>query len=35
MGMACEQAMYAATNGVNTHKGGFLPSVCSVSPPGV
>ena len=25
MGMACEQAMYAATNGVNTHKGAFCP----------
>ena len=24
MGMACEQAMYAATNGVNTHKGGIF-----------
>lgn len=24
MGMACEQAMYAATGGVNTHKGGIF-----------
>ncbi|MBE3510498.1 triphosphoribosyl-dephospho-CoA synthase CitG [Enterobacter cloacae complex sp. I2] len=24
MGMACEQAMYAATDGVNTHKGGIF-----------
>lgn len=24
MGMACEQAMYAATNGINTHKGGIF-----------
>ena len=24
MGLACEQAMYAATNGVNTHKGGIF-----------
>lgn len=24
IGMACEQAMYAATNGVNTHKGGIF-----------
>lgn len=24
MGIACEQAMYAATNGVNTHKGGIF-----------
>ncbi|WP_052281927.1 triphosphoribosyl-dephospho-CoA synthase CitG [Kluyvera genomosp. 1] len=24
MGMACEQAMYRATNGVNTHKGGIF-----------
>ncbi|WP_152082203.1 triphosphoribosyl-dephospho-CoA synthase CitG [Enterobacter oligotrophicus] len=24
MGMACEQAMYVATNGVNTHKGGIF-----------
>lgn len=28
MGIACEQAMYAATHGVNTHKGGFSPSGC-------
>ena len=24
MGMACEQAMYAATDGINTHKGGIF-----------
>jgi hypothetical protein len=27
MGMACEQAMYAATDGVNTHKGGIFPGL--------
>lgn len=35
MGIACEQAMYAATCGVNTHKGGILPSVCCALPPDV
>ena len=35
MGLACEQAMYAATNGVNTHKGGIFALVYCASPPGV
>lgn len=33
MGIACEQAMYAATGGVNTHKGEYFLSGCSVLPP--
>lgn len=32
-GIACEQAMFAATGGVNTHKGGIFRWGCSVLPP--
>lgn len=33
-GLACEQAMFNATGGVNTHKGGIFPSACFAPPLG-